>query len=141
MKQTSSFSCLIPFVLTCQVMYDQTSGGTLLRKYTGISLAWWHNYKWAVHRVMDVFGKDFIGPFFHHLFPDVNYSTEKMTHTARTIYLQYILLAYPSFKDRLNVALLRTDLTSPIVSLLTNLSDLCEYFLPVVQHTRTTHTS
>lgn len=87
---------------------------------------------------MVVFGNDFIGPMFHHLFPDRNYDTHKMSMSAKATYLQYIRLAYPHFKNKLDLALHRGDLTSKRRAILQNLSDLCAYFIPVVpRHTHT----
>lgn len=113
-------------------MYDKSGAGILLRKYTGVSMAWWHSYKWATKRVMEVFGKDFIGPMFHHMFSDKEYNVNKMSHTARVTYLSYIRLAYPLFKEALEEALLKRNLTTRQKTVLQNLSDLCEYFIPVV---------
>ena len=28
-------------------MYDNSNSGLPFRKYTSLSLAWWHSYKWA----------------------------------------------------------------------------------------------
>lgn len=119
-------------------MYDRNGAAINLRNFTSVSLAWWHNYKWATGRIMVVFGNDFIGPMFHHLFPDRNYDTHKMSMSAKATYLQYIRLAYPHFKDKLDLALQRGDLTLKRRAILQNLSDLCAYFIPVVpRHTHT----
>jgi hypothetical protein len=114
------------------MMYDRDGAAINLRRLTSLSLAWWHNYKWATGRIMVVFGNDFIGPMFHHLFPDRNYDTHKMSHTAKVTYLSYIRLAYARFKPKLDQALLRGDLTTKRRTILQNLSDMCTYFIPVV---------
>lgn len=113
-------------------MYDRSNDTKHLRTFTGVSLAWWHNYKWITSRIMIVFGNDFIGPMFHHLFPDRAYDVKKMSHTAKTTYLSYIRLAYPSFRTQLETVLARQDLATDKRTILQNLSDLCTYFIPVV---------
>lgn len=113
-------------------MYDQSDRAHNLRKYTGVSLAWWHSYKWATAKIMVVFGKDFIGPMFHQLFPTKEYAPTKMKLPAMTTYLSYIRLAYPSFRQQLLDLLGRGDLSVRQRTYLTNLRDLCEYFIPVV---------
>ena len=51
-------------------MYDKSNSGIHLRKYVHASLALWHNYKWASAKLLQVFGRDFIAPLFHQIFPD-----------------------------------------------------------------------
>ena len=51
---------------------------------------------------------------------------------AMTTYLSYIRLAYPSFRQQLLDLLGRGDLSVRQRTYLTNLRDLCEYFIPVV---------
>ena len=113
-------------------MYDTSDRARNLRKYTGVSLAWWHSYKWATAKIMVVFGKDFIGPMFHQLFPTKEYAPTKMKLPAMTTYLSYIRLAYPNFRQQLLDLLHRGDLSARQQTYLNNLRDLCEYFIPVV---------
>ena len=115
------------------MMYDRNGAAHNFKQFTSVSLAWWHNYKWATGRIMVVFGNDFIGPMFHHLFPDRNYDTHKMSLSAKATYLQYIRLAYTQFKPKLDQSLQREDLTTKNRTILQNLSDLCAYFIPVVR--------
>ena len=120
------------YVVT-QVMYDRHNAGLQLRKYMGVSLAWWHSFKWSTKKIMQVFGKDLIAPMFHHLFPDREYAPEKMSLPAMTTFLTQIRLAYPRFQQQLNTSLARNDITIRQRHVLTNLSDLCEFFIPSVQ--------
>jgi hypothetical protein len=113
-------------------MYDRSGAALRLQKYMGVSLAWWHSYKWATKKIMQVFGKDIIAPMFHHLFPDREYAPEKMKLPAHQNYLTFIRLAYPSFRVQLNNSLSRRDLTTRQRHVLQNLSDLCEFFIPAV---------
>lgn len=55
-------------------------------------------------------------------------------HTALTTYLSYVRLAYPSFRQPLNEALSVRGLSLIKKQQLTNLRDLCEFFIPVVSH-------
>jgi hypothetical protein len=113
-------------------MYDVSNCGRLLRRYTSLSLAWWHNYKWATKQIVRVFAIDFIIPLFHHLFPDRGFAIDKISHTSLVTYLSYIRLSYDSFRPDLTAALARPDLTVIQRTQLTNLQDLCEFFIPVV---------
>lgn len=114
-------------------MYDDSDRAYNLRKYTGVSLAWWHSFKWATAKIMVVFGKDIIAPMFHHLFPTSEYAPAKMKLPAMTTYLSYIRLAYPSFRQQLLDLRARGDLSDRQEIWLDNLKDLCEYFIPVVR--------
>jgi len=113
-------------------MYDKTNAGAILRKYTHCSLAWWHSYKWATKEVVKVFSSDFLAPWFHHVWPQREFDAAKISHPARTTYLSYIRLAYPRFRVLLDKALAKEGLNQRQVVLLTNLKDMCEFFIPVV---------
>ena len=113
-------------------MYDNSQCGRLLRRYMSLSLAWWHNYKWTTKMIVKVFSNDFIMPLFHHLFPLRGFAINKVGHTALQTYLSYIRLSYPDFRGALNNALLRPGLRVSQRTLLTNLRDMCEFFIPVV---------
>ena len=113
-------------------MYDNSGAGILLRRYTGLSLAWWHNCKWTTKLVMKVFADDFIAPMFHFLFPGKEFNVDKSRHTSNTTMLSYIRLAYPSFKEQLTSTLQDPTLSVRGKNLLTNLQSLCEYFIPTV---------
>lgn len=113
-------------------MYCRSNGGKLFRRYFGVSLAWWHTYKWCSKRIVQVFDADFFGPLFHHLFPRREFCSDKLKLPAVTTYLSYVRLAYPLFKEKLTTALGKPYLTERQRCLLQNLSDLCEYFIPVV---------
>lgn len=114
------------------MMYDTSLGGRKLRTYTSLSLAWWHSYKWATTRIVQVFSNDFIGPMFHFLHPRRVYCPDKMKLPATSTYLSYIRLAYPSFRQQLSRALQNDVLLPPQKTLLKNLQAMCEFFIPVV---------
>ena len=113
-------------------MYDQSNATVQLRKYCGVSLAWWHSYKWATKMIMTVFATDFIAPLFHHLFPYNEFNVEKMSLPSHTCILTYIRLSYPSFRQQLIDAKNRGGLNIRCQTLLENLFNLCEFFIPVV---------
>lgn len=113
-------------------MYDTSHGGRRLRTFTSLSLALWHSYKWATKRILQVFSNDFIGPMFHFLQPNREYTPDKMKHPAATTYISYIRLAYPSFKRQLVEALQKNVFLPRQKTLLRNLETLCEFFIPVV---------
>ena len=124
---------LLILLLCLQLLYDKNGAGVHLRKYTGWSLAWWHNYKWATYRIMTVFAVDFIGPLFHTLFPDRQFSVKMMSVPSVTAILSYIRLSYPNVKPELDAAILRGSSVHPAqMILLLNLRDLFEYFIPTV---------
>ena len=114
------------------MMYDRSNAGLPLQRFMGVSLAWWHNYKWATRRILIVFALDFIAPMFHFLFPAREFSMMKTSHTAGTTLLSYIRLAYPAFRQQLQSALANPVLNVRQKTLLTNLMHLCEFFIPVV---------
>ena len=113
-------------------MYDRSGCGRLLRRYTALSLAWWHNYKWATKQIVRVFGSDFIIPLFHHLFPDRSFAIDKVKHSSLSTYISYIRLAYDSFSAKLSDAVQRDGMNRHQKTILTNLQDLCEFFIPAV---------
>ena len=112
-------------------MYDKSHCGKRLGKFMSVSLAWWHNYKWATNMIARVFSSDFFVPLYHHIFPDRQCNISKISHTALVTFCSYIRLAYPSFRMQLQNAL-AVDISNRQRVLLTNLMDLCEFFIPVV---------
>ena len=113
-------------------MYDKSNVGQHLRKYVGVHLAPWHNYKWASVMIIKVFGRDFVGPFFHRLFPNHAFDINKMKFPAVCTLLSYMRLSYPAFRSQLREAIESEDLTIRSKTLLTNLRSMFEYFIPVV---------
>jgi hypothetical protein len=113
-------------------MYDGSGCGVKFRKFAGVGLAWWHSYKWCTKYIMKVFANDFIVPFIHYMFPTRTVKLESMDHTNHVAYLTYIRLSYPRWKQELAEALAIPTLTVRQKTLLTNMQDLCEYFIPVV---------
>ena len=80
-----------------------------------------------------MFGKDFIGPFFHNLFPDVAFDVNKMSFPAVCTILSIMRLAYPQFRDMLKETVQNSSVLQPrCVILVKNLWYLFEFFIPVV---------
>ena len=115
-----------------QVMYDKSGSGKTLRQYVHVSLALWHNYKWATGKILSVFGADFIAPFFHDLFPDKTIDTNNMSHSACTTLLSYMRLSYSSFRQQLINEMNSSVLSASARKNLSNLFHLFEFFIPVV---------
>ena len=113
-------------------MYDRQKSGEVFSKYVGVSLAWWHSYKWATKKIMQAFGPDFIGPLFHHIFPLKKFAPKKSKLSSNATVLSWIRLAYPSFRSALEEALSLPGIFPRAKRLLTNMQDLCQYFIPVV---------
>jgi hypothetical protein len=65
-------------------------------------------------------------------FPNTDFNPDRMSHTGITTYLTYIRLAYPGFQTKLRQAMARPGNNSRQQCLLQNLTDLCQYFIPVV---------
>ena len=124
---------LLPVYCYDQIMYDKNNSGQHLRRHVGVSLAWWHSYKWATFRICVVFGSDIIGPIFHNLFPQRSYDVKLMSFPAATSLLSYMRLAYPAVRNELNAAIaLGSSVNKSCMVLLNNMRDLMEYFIPVV---------
>ena len=113
-------------------MYDRSNAGKNLRKYCGVSLAWWHTYKWATKKIMQVFAIDYIAPLFHHIFPTRKFNPDKSSLPSNATFLTMIRLAYPHFRQQLDNVLLIRSINPRQRILLQNLKDLCQCFIPVV---------
>lgn len=114
-------------------MYDVSNTGVSFRKFTSVSLAWWHSYKWASKLLFKVFSADFFAPYYHHLFPTQSFHVDKLTLSGASTYLTYVRLAYASFKPILTAAMDTPDMTFRQRTMLQNLKDLCECYIPVVR--------
>ena len=112
-------------------MYDKSDSGKSLRKYVHVCLAMWHNFKWASLKIVEVFGRDFIAPLFHQIWPDKMIDIKNISLSSATTILSYLRLSYPSFKENLMQSLSNADITAPNKRLLKNLWSLMEFFIPV----------
>ena len=128
----TQYECIPYLINNNQVMYDKSDSGIHLRKYVHASLALWHNYKWASAKVLQVFGRDFIAPLFHQLFPDRSIDISSMSHSMVTTLLSYMRLSFSSFRDVLRIQYENTNPGSLKWTQLNNLWHLLEYFIPVV---------
>ena len=113
-------------------MYDKSNSGIHLRKYVHASLALWHNYKWASAKLLQVFGRDFIAPLFHQIFPDRSIDISSMSHSMISTLLSYMRLSFPSFRDDLKNQYENANHGSLKWTQLNNMWHLLEYFIPVV---------
>ena len=113
-------------------MYDRSNAGVFLRKFTCMSFAWWHAYKWTVKMVMKIFAPDFIAMYYHYFHPDSVYSYDKIRLSGHATYLTYMRLAYPNIRVQLQAALATPRLITRQRVLLTNMKDMFEFFIPAV---------
>ena len=113
-------------------MYDKSNMGLQFRKYTSLSLAWWHSYKWVAKQLFKVFSSDFFAPYYHHLFPTQAFHVDKLSLSGISTYMTYMRLAYPAFRTALKEALKTANLSFRQKTLLRNLQDIFECYIPVV---------
>ena len=113
-------------------MYDTTNAGWHFRTLTSLSLAWWHSYKWTAKLLLKLFSADIFAPYIHHLFPNQGINVESISLSAATTYLSYIRLAYPLFKPALLLAMAAPNMDFRQRTMLRNIQDICECFIPVV---------
>ena len=113
-------------------MYDASNCGKSFRKLTPISLAWWHSYKWASKLLFKVFSADFFAPYYHHLFPTQAFHVDKLSLSAASTYTTYLRLAYPTFRSSLAAAIRTPDINVRQKTMLQNLQDIFECYIPVV---------
>ena len=114
------------------MIYDKSGNGRRLGRYCRVSLAWWHSYKWATKKILQVFACDFFAPLFHHLFPERKFNPGSSSLSANATLLSYVRLAYPHFKAALDNALKVTTLDIQQRTILQNMFDMCNCFIPVV---------
>ena len=115
-----------------QVMYDVSNCGKSFRELTPVSLAWWHSYKWTSKLLFKVFSADFFAPYYHHLFPTQAFHVDLLSLSAASTYTTYMRLAYPSFRSSLAAAIRTPALTFRQSTMLQNLQDIFECYIPVV---------
>ena len=82
-------------------------------------------------KIWTVYVRIFFAPMFHALFPADKCYVKKKLKTVTSFFI-YCRLAYPSFKPLLKQVLKNPELNLDMRSVLLNLKDLCEYFIPQV---------
>ncbi len=113
-------------------MYDNSNSGLQFRKFTSLSLAWWHSYKWVSKQLFKVFSADFLAPYYHHLFPTQAFHVDKLSLNGVSTYTTYMRLAYPAFRNRLSESLKTPNMSFRQKTILRNLQDIFECYIPVV---------
>ena len=81
---------------------------------------------------LQVFACNIFGPLFHHLFPERKFAPKVSSLSSNTTILTYVRLAYPMIKEDLMNAIRIPTLTVRQRTLLQNIIDLCDIFIPVV---------
>ncbi len=104
-----------------------------MRSWLHVQLGTWHIYKQANTVVWKHWSERIFAPLFHDLIPDANFN-KKARLTTISVFLTYVRLSYPSFRDELNAALKSvTDANQRVaISHLRDLKKLCEFAIPVV---------
>jgi hypothetical protein len=115
-----------------QFMYDPCGIGRQLKQYVYVNLGTWHTYKHASLVVWRRFGEVFLAGLYHHLYPNSKFKTNERLAAITQVFV-YVRMAYPDFRDQLNAALAKINLSPQSRTCLQNLKDLCEFYIPVVQ--------
>jgi hypothetical protein len=129
------YLCLSMFT---QVFYDSSDGARKFRKQTANCLEFWHTFKMGYHLLYRNFADFVFAPLFHHICPGHTFYKKP----SRLIQIQEaclsLQLAYRDPVVRAEMAALlakHCDVGSVAAAqrtVLINLRDLIEYFLPVV---------
>ena len=114
------------------MMYDNTGGGKLLRKYNSCTMAWWHTYKHALMRLWQVFARDVFAPLFHHLYPGHQFFVKPSSLPSIMVHMIYLVMSYPSVKKNIQVLLNDSSLGPSEAAMVADLQYLLSVAIPVV---------
>ena len=117
-----------------QIAYDQSDGGKRIRDRIVVTLGLWHVYKHTCFAVYDRFADCFIAGCFHSLFPGGIFKRKPQYLSTIVTIFTYIRLAYPTFRQQLDNALAREDVSDSSKQHLINMKSLCEFYIPAVIH-------
>lgn len=84
-----------------QMAYDKTDGGRTLRKYCGLALCWWHNYKHVAQVLWKTYAREFFAPMFHFLYPGTEFYVENKNFPQLLAHLQMVQIAYAAVRPKL----------------------------------------
>ena len=96
--------------MCAQMCYDSSGGGRLLRKFTSINLAPWHNFKHGVELIWKTFALDFFAPMYHALYPGTKFYCKLQSPQEPTMMMLCVAKAYPSVKARVEAVLTKEGL-------------------------------
>ncbi len=112
-------------------MYDGSGCGKRLRTQVVMMMGVWHQYKDANMLIWREFGYSFLGPLFHALYPGGKFFKKPRLTQALSL-LSIVRLSYPSWRKQLMKLSDDPQLDRKLMGHVTNLVDLCEYFIPTV---------
>lgn len=115
-------------------MYDESGGGSDFRSYCSANLAWWHTYKHAAFTLWTKFSDQFWAPFFHHMYPSVQFYPKEKKFPKVLLHMQIVRMAYPEVKDEIAAALASDTVASNDKTLLKDFRFLCEFAIPSVRN-------
>ena len=115
-------------------MYDQTDGGKQLRKYCGLTLAWWHNYKHTAFLIWETYANELFAPLWQVLYPGVKFYGKTMNNFPHCIAMfQMLKIAYRELAPDVRT-LLRAGTLGPKSQLqLQELHFILAYAIPTVR--------
>lgn len=98
------------------------------------NLAWWHTYKHAAQQCWWGFLDVVWAPLFHCLYPgnSINPKNKGVSLPLVLAHMQFVRLAYPSFREHLQKVLTFSGLTPAMRVAALDLQCLCEFFIPTV---------
>jgi len=119
-----------------QFLYDKSDVGLPMRSWLCLSFGTWHAYKQVCSVIWDHWSERVFAPLFHHLIPNANFRRSARLSSIATM-MNYVRLAYPSFKEQLKRATRYHKRRSAAqdkvaTSHLRDLRKLFEFFIPVV---------
>jgi hypothetical protein len=112
-------------------MYDPSKAGSDLRHRAAAVLGFWHPLKQMMLLLWRRFASCFFAPLLHSLVPGSRFHEKPQLVKLHAVFT-YLRLAYPSIRERLHS--LREDKTLSVASrsLVINLIDVFEFYIPMV---------
>ena len=113
-------------------MYDRTGGGSKLRTYTSVNLAWWHTFKLAAQRIWKKFALDVFAPLWHFLYPSHNFFLKPNSFVCIQAHFVWLLMATPKVQPTIAALLGDDSVRGPARVFIADLDFLLNIAIPVV---------
>jgi len=114
-----------------QLLYNPANDLAFYRTNFAVVLGTWHPYKVANESLFFAFLPSFLGRAYHAIFPQMKVvGNPQLVHLEN--FVNILSCAYPTFRPNLIDLVRRTAPNSPFLSVVQNLYDLFEVFLPIV---------
>lgn len=91
-----------------QLMYDSSGGGEDIRKFTTVTLAWWHTFKHVTNKIWMEMHHTVFGPMMLELYPADKCYRKPQSLLSAVVHFQYMRYAYPAIREDLH-GLLRDE--------------------------------